>query len=228
MKYERLTERDEFGNADVIDVDEVALYSHLTFADMTRVTEALNRLAELEDKIERRELVELPKGAVVLIPKRAEEMRLANEERKQAVKEFAERVKMAFSYEFDELIPSTMADKIDELAKEVCGGMNMDDKQKQIAEMAKDIYTTGVAIDGTDIAYGVFDNDDHFHRMANALYAAGYRKQSDTAREILQKLIYNITVNNTNDGYLSESIDYSSTIDDIKELAAQYGVEVEE
>lgn len=38
-----------------------------------------------------------------------------------AVKEFAERVKMAFYYEFDELIPSTMADKIDELVKEVCG-----------------------------------------------------------------------------------------------------------
>lgn len=38
-----------------------------------------------------------------------------------AVKEFAERIKMAFYYEFDELIPSTMADKIDELVKEVCG-----------------------------------------------------------------------------------------------------------
>ena len=37
-----------------------------------------------------------------------------------AVKEFAESVKMAFYYEFDELIPSTMADKIDELVKEVC------------------------------------------------------------------------------------------------------------
>ena len=70
-----------------------------------------NRLAELENKIERGELVEVPKGAVVLTP----------EERKQAVKEFAERVKMAFYYEFDELIPSIMADKIDELVKEVCG-----------------------------------------------------------------------------------------------------------
>ena len=80
------------------------------------------RLAELEDKIERGELVEIPKGAVVLTPEeRAEEMRLANEERKQAVEEFAERVKMAFYYEFDELIPSIMADKIDELVKEVCG-----------------------------------------------------------------------------------------------------------
>lgn len=38
-----------------------------------------------------------------------------------AVKEFAERVKMSFYYEFDELIPSTMADKIDELVKEICG-----------------------------------------------------------------------------------------------------------
>ena len=38
-----------------------------------------------------------------------------------AVREFAENVKMAFYYEFDELIPSIMADKIDELVKEVCG-----------------------------------------------------------------------------------------------------------
>lgn len=104
----------------------------------------------------------------------------------------------------------------------------MKTREEQVEEMAKAIYATGVALDGTDHAFGVYDNDDHFHRMANALYAAGYRKQSDTAREILQKLIYNITANNTNDGYLSESIDYSSTIDDIKELAAQYGVEVEE
>lgn len=121
MKYERITERDEYGNADIIDVNMVALCSHLTFADMNRVTEALNRLAELEDKIERGELVEAPKGAAALTPEeRAEEMRLANEERKQAVKEFAERVKMAFYYEFDELIPSIMADKIDEIVKEVC------------------------------------------------------------------------------------------------------------
>lgn len=83
---------------------------------------AVKRLGELEDKIESGELVEVPKGAVVLTPEeRAEEMRLANEERKQAVKEFAERVKMAFYYEFDELIPSRMADKIDELVKEICG-----------------------------------------------------------------------------------------------------------
>ena len=37
-----------------------------------------------------------------------------------AVKEFAESVKMAFYQEFEELIPSIMADKIDELVNEVC------------------------------------------------------------------------------------------------------------
>ena len=38
-----------------------------------------------------------------------------------AVEDVAERIKMAFYYEFDELIPSIMADKIDELVKEACG-----------------------------------------------------------------------------------------------------------
>lgn len=36
-----------------------------------------------------------------------------------AIEEFAERVKMAFYHEFDELIPSVMADKIDGLVKEM-------------------------------------------------------------------------------------------------------------
>ena len=36
-----------------------------------------------------------------------------------AVEDVAERIKMAFYYEFDELIPSIMADKIDEIVKEV-------------------------------------------------------------------------------------------------------------
>lgn len=64
----------------------------------------------------------------------------------------------------------------------------MRDEEKQIEEMAKDIYATGVAIDGTDIAYGVHDNDDHFHRMARKLYKIGYRKKSDTAKEIIEML----------------------------------------
>ena len=39
----------------------------------------------------------------------------------EAIKEFAERVKMAFYYEFDEIIPSIMADNIDNLVKEMVG-----------------------------------------------------------------------------------------------------------
>ena len=38
---------------------------------------------------------------------------------KKAVEDVAERIKIAFYYEFDELIPSTMADKIDGIVKEV-------------------------------------------------------------------------------------------------------------
>ena len=37
------------------------------------------------------------------------------------VDDVAERIKMAFYQEFEELIPSIMADKIDEIVKEVCG-----------------------------------------------------------------------------------------------------------
>lgn len=48
----------------------------------------------------------------------------------------------------------------------------MKTREEQIEELAKAIYATGVALEGTDYAFGVYDNDDHFHRMANALIAA--------------------------------------------------------
>ena len=41
--------------------------------------------------------------------------------REETAEKFAERVKMAFYYEFDELIPSIMSDKIDEICKEITG-----------------------------------------------------------------------------------------------------------
>lgn len=71
-------------------------YKRITMREIAGVTgdNIYNRLAELEDKIERGELVEVPKGAVVLTPEeREEEMRLANDERKRAVKEFAEKLR---------------------------------------------------------------------------------------------------------------------------------------
>ena len=83
-----------------------------------------NRLAELEDKIERGELVEVPKGAVVLTPEdREEEMRLCNEERKQAVREFAEKLRdKEFSAKIgSEWVAVVKSLDIDEIVKEVCG-----------------------------------------------------------------------------------------------------------
>ena len=57
MKYERLTERDEFGNADVINVNMPDVYNGLTFDEANTLTRALNRFAELEDKIESGEII---------------------------------------------------------------------------------------------------------------------------------------------------------------------------
>lgn len=47
----RLTERDEFGNADIRGVSGEALHLHLSFDALNRVTAALNRLADFEDAI---------------------------------------------------------------------------------------------------------------------------------------------------------------------------------
>lgn len=47
--------------------------------------------------------------------------KLVTKTRKETAKEFSERVKTAFYEEFDELIPSIMTDKIDEIYKEMVG-----------------------------------------------------------------------------------------------------------
>ena len=59
MKDERLTKRDEFGNADIIGVDSCELYGDLPFEQFNKVTDALNKLAQLEDEIENGTLVRL-------------------------------------------------------------------------------------------------------------------------------------------------------------------------
>jgi hypothetical protein len=52
--------------------------------------------------------------------------------------------------------------------------------EKQIKEMARDIFEPRVAIDGIDIAFaavhGVDDAESHFMRIARHLYKKGYRK----------------------------------------------------
>lgn len=56
--YKRLTERDEFGNADIIGVGSEILASALDFDELNKLTFALNQFAKLEDKIESGELCE--------------------------------------------------------------------------------------------------------------------------------------------------------------------------
>lgn len=56
--YKRLTERDEFGNADIIGIGSYMLASELNFDEFKKLTSAINRFAELEDKIESGELVD--------------------------------------------------------------------------------------------------------------------------------------------------------------------------
>ncbi len=46
----RLTERDEFGNANIIGLESAALQQDLDFEAFNRVTAALNRLADYEEK----------------------------------------------------------------------------------------------------------------------------------------------------------------------------------
>lgn len=57
---ERLTERDEFGNANIIEVDSAEFQPSLDFDDFNRVTNALNKLAEYEDLEEQGKLLKLP------------------------------------------------------------------------------------------------------------------------------------------------------------------------
>lgn len=92
--------------------------------------------------------------------------------------------------------------------------MNMDDKQKQIEEMAKEMckeYGTYTCKNECQLC-----GDCANEYIAENLIAAGYRKQSDTAREILQ--------------YLYEKMGNVSLSDTelVLYLAEQYGVEVEE
>ena len=58
------------------------------------------------------------------------------------------------------------------------------------------------------------NNDRFFNREATAIYNAGYRKESDTAREILQKVLKFTLDDEVGLRYL------------IKNLAKEYGVEL--
>ena len=71
--FERLTKRDEYGNADIIGVDSAELQINLKFDELNRVTDALNRLAAYEDSgLSPEEVQELAQakadGRLVILP----------------------------------------------------------------------------------------------------------------------------------------------------------------
>ena len=101
-------------------------------------------------------------------------------------------------------------------------------EEEQVEKIAKDIYATGVAIDSTDIAYGVYGNDDHFHRMARKLYTADYRKQSDVVREFVKKIKDKFFYALDSGRIINPVSIYRFTENEIDELAAEFGAEVEE
>lgn len=117
-EYDRLTNQKW---SEDIDLKQEFGYSHI-----------YKRLYELEDKIESGELVskewhdeqvlhaesEIERLQAKLTEYEKPICKLIKDREKQAIKAFAESVKQAFYYEFDELIPSIMADKIDDLVKE--------------------------------------------------------------------------------------------------------------
>lgn len=124
MKYERMTQWVSDGASLILDNPRNVEEAKEQLKDKFKL--ACIKLATLEDKIESGELVEAPKGAVVLTPEeRSEEMRLCNEERKQAVREFADEFKrrhffMMTTYMKYPIYQCT-GDELDRLVKEECG-----------------------------------------------------------------------------------------------------------
>lgn len=70
---------------------------------------------------------------------------------------------------------------------------------------------------------------DFAKNFAEALYNEGYRKESDTAREILECLRFLIEERNCVGGYdlEDETIDGTIFVEILNELKERYGVEVE-
>ena len=146
MKYERLTFRYES-----VDGTKQVGYTEKLIPCFNKQAMILNRLAELEDKIEQGTLKEIPEGAVVLTREDLADMKFTQEHcdlylenkwlkeciplaRKETVDKFAERLKARFHksreyYEVDTgtawsngCIGGLINNTIDEIAKEIVEG----------------------------------------------------------------------------------------------------------
>lgn len=134
MKYERLTQWVGDGASLILDNPRNVEEAKEQLQDKFKL--ACIKLATLEDKIERGELVEVQKEVVVYTPnvvltpeERGEEMRLCNEERKQVVKDvlltMLDRMDRltgcGVPYHVKKFINEIAAENGIELVEEVCG-----------------------------------------------------------------------------------------------------------
>ena len=125
MKYERLTKRDERGFPCIKGVSPENLYKGIDdMNEAVSVTWAVKRLAELEDKIERGELI-----STVQAERGEQEIAFFvahnAEVRKQAIKEFADKIIDSGTTVYDpwfcrEFIKLPM-ERYEKLIKEACG-----------------------------------------------------------------------------------------------------------
>lgn len=97
------------------------------------------------------------------------------------------------------------------------------DKQKEIEKMTKAIYETGVAIDGTDIAFGLIE-DSHFERIARKLVAAGYGDVRAAVKETAQDIFSWIYRNLVNMNFITGNVEINLLA--LNTFAKTYGVEI--
>lgn len=109
----------------------------------------------------------------------------------------------------------------------------MNDKQKQIEEMAKEFSPYRAYCNSVKCEECVHQKMSkcRYYSFAKRFFLNGYRKQSDTVREIverLKELLHKHEYRNQTDGVPFYQMNAESFCDEINELAAEYGVEVEE
>ena len=109
----------------------------------------------------------------------------------------------------------------------------MDEKIEEMAKLIKPILVSSYVVDRGDDEVkqqAIKEVKKQQTRNANTLYSAGYRKESDTAREILKWLVWNKHLfNRTNEiGFEKPRTSYLIMSDEIEELAEKYGVDLGE
>lgn len=85
---ERLTQYDEFGNADIVGIDNTKLYERLVCEEVVALTIATNKLAEFEDLMEEIGISDIPELKQILTTNAVWQENQALKDRWEKLKEF--------------------------------------------------------------------------------------------------------------------------------------------